>query len=110
MQKRRFLLDSLLFSASVFSFSIIRLVFDLYLPKNEANTDSLHYGVNTKNSIFLSIGIIILFFLYGWSLRRWFIKKNLESEDNSLNHILLVFLPMFLILLIYSIIVSFKLS
>ncbi len=107
MQKRRFLLDSLLFSVSVFSFSIIRLVFDLYLPKNEANTDSLLYGVNTKNSIFLSIGIIILFFLYGWSLRRWFIKKNLESEDNSLNHIIIVFLPIFLILLIYSIIVSF---
>ncbi len=107
MQKRRFLLDSLLFSVSVFSFSIIRLVFDLYLPKNEANTDSLLYGVNTKNSIFLSIGIIILFFLYGWSLRRWFIKKNLESKDNSLNHILMIFLPIFLILLIYSIIVSF---
>ncbi|MCE7738952.1 MAG: CPBP family intramembrane metalloprotease [Candidatus Heimdallarchaeota archaeon] len=107
MQKRRFLLDSLLFSVSVFSFSIIRLVFDLYLLKNEANTDSLLYGVNTKNSIFLSIGIIILFFLYGWSLRRWFIKKNLESEDNSLNHIIIVFLPIFLILLIYSIIVSF---
>ena len=107
MQKRRFLLDSLLFSVSVFSFSIIRLVFDLYLPKNEAKTDSPLYGVNTKNSIFLSIGIIILFFLYGWSLRRWFLKKNLGSEDNSLNHIIIVFLPIFLILLIYSIIVSF---
>ena len=107
MQKRRFLLDSLLFSVSVFSFSIIRLVFDLYLPKNEVNSDSPLYGVNTKNSIFLSLGIIVLFFLYGWSLRRWFIKKNLESEDNSLNHIIIVFLPIFLILLIYSIIVSF---
>ncbi len=107
MQKRRFLLDSLLISISVFSFSIIRLVFDLYLPKNEINTDSHLYGVNVKNSIFLSIGIIILFFLYGWFLRRWFIKKNLESEDKSLNHILMVFLPIFLILLIYSIIVSF---
>lgn len=107
MQKRRFLLDSLLFSVSVFSFSILRLVFDLYLPKNEVNSDSPLYGVNTKNSIFLSLGIIILFFLYGWSLRRWFIKKNLESEDNSLNHIIMVFLPIFLILLIYSILVSF---
>jgi len=107
MQKKRFLLDFLVISAIVFSLSIVILAFEWYLPTADVQVGTLLYGVNIKHSVFLYIAVIISFFIYGWSLRKWFIKKNFESRDRSLNHIIVVFLPIFIVGLIHLIIISF---
>ncbi len=107
MKKNRYLRDFLLISISVFSLSIISLAFEWFLPKIDTRVDSLLYGVTIRHSVFLYIAVVISFFLYGWHLRRWFIKNNFETGDKSFNHLILVLLPIFLVGLVYSVIISF---
>ncbi len=52
--------------------------------------------------IFVGIGFII----YGWLLRRWFIKKNLDEKDGSLIHLLKIILPVFSLILIFTLVIG----
>ncbi|MHA1199528.1 MAG: CPBP family intramembrane glutamic endopeptidase [Candidatus Heimdallarchaeaceae archaeon] len=105
MHKKRLIFDSLFIFLSISLFSVIRVILERSLPVNELNQGSILPGFSIAYSVFLYIGIIIVFLLYGWSLRRWFLKKELEKNDNSLKHIYAIFIAGFLIFVINYIVI-----
>ncbi|MCE7743178.1 MAG: CPBP family intramembrane metalloprotease [Candidatus Heimdallarchaeota archaeon] len=100
MHKKRLAFDSLFIFLSISLFSVIRVIFERSLPINELNQGSILPGFSITYSIFLYIGIIIIFLLYGWTLRRWFLKKELEKNDYTLKHIYVIFIVVFLIIIV----------
>ncbi len=52
--------------------------------------------------IFVGIGFII----YGWLLRRWFLKKNLDEKDGSLIHFFKIILPVFGLILVIVLVIG----
>ena len=107
MHKKRLGFDSLVILLSISLFTYLRVLFEKTFPTNQLNQGSIFTGFSVTYSIFLYFGIIIFYVLYGWSLRRWFIKKKLDEKDNSLKHVYLIFLILFLIILVNFLIVYF---
>ncbi|TFG09833.1 CPBP family intramembrane metalloprotease [Candidatus Heimdallarchaeota archaeon] len=107
MQKKRLILDSLFILLSISLFTVIRVILERNFPTNEVNQGTILPGYSIAYSVFLYFGIIIVYLIYGWALRRWFIKKELSENDNSLKHVYLIFLSFFLIITLNFIIVYF---
>ena len=98
MHQKRVVYDSLFVTFSLFLFAILMVFLERILPINNLEQGSVLTGFSASYSIFFYFVLIIIFFLYGWSLTRWFVKKDLEKNDNPLKHIYLIFLPLFLII------------
>ena len=105
MQKKRLVFDSLFIFLSLSLFAFLRVIFERNFPTNEVNQGTILPGFSIAYSIFLYFGIIIIYLTYGWALRRWFIKKELEENDNSLKHVYLIFLGFFLVIITNFIVV-----
>ena len=56
-------------------------------------------------SIIIYFLSVIIYILYGWKIRRWFIINKKDLGDNALTHLFKFFLPLFGIILIYTIII-----
>ncbi len=111
MSKKRLVFDSLFIILCISIFASIRVVFELYLPKNDVDAGLIISGFSTSYTIFLYFSLIIIFFIYGWTLRRWFIKRDLEENDTSLKHIYLIFLPIIILITInYALVSIFSFS
>jgi len=107
MQRKRLAFDSIFIVTSIALFSVILVLFERSLPTNELNQGSILQGFTTAYSIFFYFGIIIIYLIYGWSLRRWFLKKEIEEKDNSLRTTYLVSGILFLVITVNYIIVYF---
>ena len=107
MQRKRLTFDSIFIVTSIALFSVILVLFERSLPTNEINQGSILQGFSTVYSIFFYFGIIIIYLIYGWSLRRWFLKKEIEEKDNSLRTTYLVSGILFLVITVNYIIVYF---
>ena len=49
---------------------------------------------------------VISFVIYGWLIRKWFIINKQDQGDNSLNYVFYYFLPIFAVVLIFTLIVN----
>ncbi len=107
MHQKRLTFDSLFILLSISLFGVIRVLLERFLPVNELNQGSILPGFSIAYSVFLYIGIIIIYLIYGWSLRRWFLRKELEENENSLKHIYLIFLILFIVIIVNYIVVYF---
>lgn len=94
MKPQRLLIDSLIIVLSISLLTALSTTFRWFLPLYESYIIILY--------IFVGIGFII----YGWLLRRWFIKKNLDEKDGSLIHLLKIILPVFSLILIFTLVIG----
>ena len=94
MKSQRLLIDSLIIVLSISLLTALSTTFGWFLPLYESYIIILF--------IFVGMGFII----YGWLLRRWFIKKNLDEKDGSLIHLLKIILPVFGLILIFTIVIG----
>ena len=105
MQKKRLAFDSIFVVISIVLFSVIRVFMGRSQLSNGLEPGNIFIGVSVPYSIFLYFGIIIVYIIYGWALRRWFIKNEKEEKDNSLKHVYVIFVSMFLLVIINYIVV-----
>ncbi len=94
MKSQRLIIDSLIIVLSISLFTTLSTLFGWFFPLYE------------NYIIILDIVAGIGFIIYGWLLRRWFIKKNLDEKDGSLIHLFKIILPMFGLILIIVLVIG----
>ncbi|MHA1304380.1 MAG: hypothetical protein ACTSQE_03160 [Candidatus Heimdallarchaeaceae archaeon] len=95
---------------SVLLISAVRFLYSILLTSwSEINSSGDLVAVNNLFvyiTLPFQIVIFIIFLFYGWSIRRKFVKKNLDVGDQVINYIVKIFLIIFLPILIFTIIIS----
>ncbi len=94
MRFPRFLIDSLIIVLSISLLTSLYTVLGWFFPLFE------NYIIIPD--ILIGIGFII----YGWLLRRWFLKNDLDEKDGSLIHVIKVILPVFGSILIFALVIG----
>ena len=94
MKFPRFIIDSLIIVLSISLLTSLYTILGWFFPLFE------NYVIIPD--IFIGIGFII----YGWLLRRWFLKKNLDEKDGSLIHVFKIILPVFGLILIIVLVIG----
>jgi len=94
LKSQRLIIDTLIIVLSISLLTTLSTIFGWFFPLYENYIIIL--------DIFVGIGFII----YGWLLRRWFIKKNLDEKDGSLIHVFKIILPIFSLILIFVLVVG----
>ena len=94
LKSQRIITDSLTIVLSISLLTTIYTIFGWFFPLFET------YIIIPD--ILVGIGFII----YGWMLRRWFLKKNLDEKDGSLIHFIKIILPVFGIILVFALVVG----
>ena len=95
MNKQRFIIDSLIISFSIILFVTVSIMFS-----------DVFYDVNFIYTVLIYLIAVIFYLLYGWRIRRWFIIKDQDKGDKALNYIFFYFLPVFSLVLIFTLIVN----
>lgn len=94
MKSQRLIIDSLIVALSIILLTTLSTLFGWFFPLYESYI------------IILNILIGIGFIIYGWLLKRWFIKKNLDEKDGSLIHMFKIILPIFCLILIIALVIG----
>ncbi len=94
MKSQRLVIDSLIIVLSISLLTTLSTLFGWFFPLYESYIIIPH--------IFVGIGFII----YGWLLKRWFLKKNLDEKDGSLIHVFKIILPVFGIILVFALVIG----
>ncbi len=105
MRKNRIYFDIITIIIGVSLVAAGRVILEWYFPSIEviSGVETLSFLMNY--SIFLSVIISTICLLYGWKIRRWFIKTTKDSSDKPLNYIFKIFLSLFGVLFIITLIV-----
>ncbi|MBY9001252.1 MAG: CPBP family intramembrane metalloprotease [Candidatus Heimdallarchaeota archaeon] len=93
MKTQRLIVDSLTIVLSLVVLTVTYTLFGWFLPLYD------------KYIIIANIVVGTCFIIYGWLLRRWFIKNDLDKKDKSLIHFLKILLPILVIIIIYVLVV-----
>ncbi len=98
------MLDTLFIPVVILVLSALNTMITLFSTKD---IDLSFYFLEHGFIISIIIYFVSVFFyiLYGWKIRRWFIKNKKDQGDNALAHLFKFFLPLFGIILIYTIII-----
>ena len=94
MKSQRLIIDSLVIVLSISLFTTLSTLFGWFYP--------LYENYIIIPNILVGIGFII----YGWLLKRWFLKNNLDEKDGSLIHVFKIILPMFGLILIVALVIG----
>ena len=94
LKSQRLAIDSLIIGLSISLLTTLSTLFGWFFPLYES------YIIIPQ--IFVGIGFII----YGWLLKRWFLKKNLDEKDGSLIHLFKIILPIFGLILIFVLVIG----
>ncbi len=105
MRKNRIYFDIIAIIVSVSLVAAGRVFLEWYYPSIEATSvvEPLSFLMNYSIFLYVIIGVICL--LYGWKIRRWFIKTTKSSADKPLNYIFKIFIPLFSVLFIITLVV-----
>ena len=95
MNKQRLITDSLVISLSIIVFTIVSVILSDVL-----------FDVNSIYTILIYLIAVVFYILYGWLIRRDFIKKEQDKGDKALNHIFLYFLPVLGLVLVLTLVVN----
>ena len=92
MRKNRIHFDIIIIILSVSLVAAGRVFLEWYFPSIEATSAVEPLSFLMNYSIFLSVIIGIICLLYGWNIRRWFIKTTKSRADKPLNYIFKIFI------------------
>ncbi|UJG43322.1 MAG: CPBP family intramembrane metalloprotease [Candidatus Heimdallarchaeum endolithica] len=107
--------DFIFVIVGIFVFSALRVVYSLFV----VNWSSYVKGAATPSFLFWIdfisyLVIFLIFLLYGWYVRRKFVKNNQDKGDNILHYIIkmfiIIYIPIFLISLVVFLIKQINLK
>ena len=98
------ILDTLFIPVVIIVLSALNTMITLF-STNDHDFDLFYLEHGFIISIIIYFLSVIIYILYGWKIRRWFIINKKDLGDNALTHLFKFFLPLFGIILIYTIII-----
>ncbi|NPD87878.1 MAG: CPBP family intramembrane metalloprotease [Asgard group archaeon] len=98
------ILDTLFIPVFILALSALNTMITLF-SANDIDFGFYYLEQGFIISIVIYFISVIFYILYGWKIRRWFIINKKDQGDNALTHLFKFFLPLFGIILIYTIIV-----